>query len=192
MRVARTHTPTHTHIHTYTAHISARASANNFSHPENRWPVHRGRIGGIYAHTHLYIWIYACVCMCTCTVSGPVFFPISFPTGIFICYGLEFRLVCLQRARTASVCAITGGHTHTRARARSRAPRVKNRDLAALFSPSSSNSSSRPSYYFPSTLRPTCPGVYITWLGRAHVIIISLTRACGTGARGFRSKKYPS
>jgi len=27
------------------------------------------------------------------------FFPISFPAGIFICYGLEFRLVCLQRGR---------------------------------------------------------------------------------------------
>jgi len=39
---------------------------------------------GIHGTTHE-------VYMCT------TFFPISFPAGIFICYGLEFRLVCLQR-----------------------------------------------------------------------------------------------
>lgn len=54
--------------------ISASVSANNFSHPENRWLVENGGTRVVY---------------------GVVFFPILFPAGIFICYGLEFRLVCL-------------------------------------------------------------------------------------------------
>lgn len=38
------------------------------------------------------------------------FFLISFPAGIFICYGLEFRLVCLQLARCSLHGYHAGGH----------------------------------------------------------------------------------
>lgn len=78
------------------------------------------------------------------------FFPISFPAGIFICYGLEFRLVCLQRGR----CSV---HIAT---ARAGTPRVKNRDLARPFPPAAPRINR---YYFSRHVAAaTCPGVYIT------------------------------
>lgn len=86
--------------------------------------------------------------------------------------------VCNARTRPLYVLSWVGTHT----------PRVKNRDLAAPFSPSSS-SSIRPLYYFLSTLRAyVSRRVYYLIRTRAHVIIIRLARVYGTNARGFRSK----
>ena len=149
--------------------VSALASANNFSHPENRWPVLH-RIGGetvcigIHATTHA---VYMCA----------AFFPISFPAGIFICYGLEFRLVCLQRGRCSVHSYHAGGHA-----------KGQKSGFGSPFSPCSA--AYKPLLFFPAR----CGGyvsrrVYHLIRRETRYIIIYIYKAL---ARGFRSKKYPS